>query len=131
MSPNILIVEDNQDTREIMKHYFSNAEFTVLTAMDGGQGFEIAKAKHPDLIITDLSMPNLSGVDMIKRLHADSETATIPILIFTAKGSGVAKDGLQAGALQAFYKPLGFDDLVVTVKSLLEVPPSSLAATSD
>lgn len=125
MSPKILIVEDNQDTREIMKHYFSIADFTPLTAEDGNEGFIKAKAELPQLIITDLAMPNLNGVDMIKELHADSDTAQIPILIFTARGSGIAKDGLKAGALKAFYKPLDFDALVDEVKALIESQESS------
>ena len=120
MSLNILIVEDNQDTREGMRIYFTYSDFKVMTATDGSEGLKRAKAEHPQLIITDLSMPNLDGVNMIKRLLADSETAHIPILIFTAKGSGIAKDGLKAGALKAFYKPLGFDALVDEVKALLE-----------
>ena len=123
MTSKILIVEDNQDTREIMKHYFTYSDFKVMTAIDGGEGLDLAKAEHPDLIITDLSMPGMSGVDMIKHLHTDSETARIPVLIFTARGSGVAKDGLKAGALKAFYKPLGFDALVDEVKDLLESSP--------
>jgi DNA-binding response OmpR family regulator len=120
MSLNILIVEDNQDTRDIMRVYFTFSEFKVLTAVDGNEGFRKAKTEHPHLIITDLSMPKLDGVEMIKQLHNDSETAGIPILIFTAKGSGIATDGLNAGALKAFYKPLDFDALVDEVKTLLE-----------
>jgi DNA-binding response OmpR family regulator len=120
MPLNILIVEDNQDTRDTMRIYFTFSDFKVMTAADGSEGFNKAKAGHPDLIITDLAMPNLSGVEMIKRLHSDSTTAGIPILIFTAKGSGIAGDGLRAGALKAFYKPLDFDALVNEVKAQLE-----------
>jgi DNA-binding response OmpR family regulator len=120
MSVKILIVEDNQDTREILRHYFANAEFAVLTAEDGSEGFHKAKAEHPDLIITDLNMPQMTGVDMIKYLHADSETAQIPILVFTAMSSGMATEGIKAGALRTFYKPFGFDALVNEVNTLIE-----------
>ncbi len=120
MLATILIVEDNLDTRQILRHYFANADFAVLTAEDGSEGFDKAKAEHPDLIITDLNMPQMTGVDMIKQLHADSETAEIPILVFTAMESGMAREGMKAGALQTFYKPFGFDALVKEVNTLIE-----------
>jgi DNA-binding response OmpR family regulator len=120
MSTKLLIVEDNKDTREILRHYFKNADFQVLTAEDGSEGLKKAKAEHPDLIVTDLNMPNLSGVEMIKQLHADSETSAIPVLVFTAMSSGMARDGMKAGAWRTFFKPFEFDALVDEVNELLQ-----------
>lgn len=120
MSPKVLIVEDNQDTLELMRHYFFNAGFRVITALDGFEGFKRARTEYPDVIITDLSMPQLSGVDLIKKLTRKSRTAKIPILIFTAMGEEWAEAGLKAGAMQAYYKPYDFDNLVEEVKGLFD-----------
>ncbi|MBI3652148.1 MAG: response regulator [Acidobacteria bacterium] len=120
MSFKILIVEDNKDTRELLHMYFTNAGFTVAMASDGGEGLYMAEAEKPDLIITDLSMPNIDGTEMIKQLRADSETAHIPILVFTAHGSATTDAAMEVGADQAFYKPFDFDELVNIVREMLQ-----------
>jgi two-component system alkaline phosphatase synthesis response regulator PhoP len=120
LSAKILIVEDNQDSREVIHLYFTQAGFTVVTAVDGSEGLYMAKAEKPDLILTDLSMPNIDGLEMIKLLRADEETATIPILIFTAHGSVTAEQAQEAGADQVFYKPFDFDELVKIAKALIQ-----------
>lgn len=116
----ILVVEDNRDTRELLKLYFTNARFLVVTAVDGTEGIYKATAEHPDIILTDLSMPNMNGVEMIKKLRSRPETVNIPILVFTARGSGITKEAVEAGATQTFYKPFDFDALVEVVHGLLE-----------
>jgi DNA-binding response OmpR family regulator len=119
LSSKLLVVEDNQDTRELIHHYFINAEFTVTTAVDGSEGIYMAKAEKPDLIITDLAMPNLDGMEMIKKLRDDPETATIPIIVFTAHGSVTPEEATEAGADRVFYKPFVFDELVRIVRVLI------------
>jgi DNA-binding response OmpR family regulator len=120
MSNKILIVEDITDTRELLHLYFTNAGFVVATATDGGEGIYMANSELPDIILTDLSMPNMSGVEMIKHLRSQLETAKVPILVFTAYGSGTTEQAIEAGATQAFYKPFDFDELVEVVHQLLE-----------
>jgi DNA-binding response OmpR family regulator len=116
----ILIVEDIQDTRELLHIYFNNAGFTTATATDGSEGFELAVAEKPDVIITDMAMPNVDGFEMIRMLRFEPTTAKIPIVIFTAHGS-VSRDVVKkAGASEIFYKPFDFDELVKNVKSLIQ-----------
>jgi DNA-binding response OmpR family regulator len=120
MSFKILIVEDNKDTRELLHLYFTNAGFVVNMASDGADGLYLAKAEKPDLIITDISMPNISGTEMIKQLRADPESAKVPILVFTAYGSSTIEEALEVGADKAFYKPFDFDELVNLVRAILQ-----------
>jgi CheY-like chemotaxis protein len=119
MSRKILVVEDNEDTRELLHMYFTNAGFIVVPAPDGADGIYLAKAEMPDAIITDISMPKVDGTEMIKRLRSDPQTRDIPILVFTAVGSSTTEEALAVGADQAFYKPFDFDELVRIVREML------------
>jgi two-component system, chemotaxis family, chemotaxis protein CheY len=112
----ILLVEDNYSIRQLLHMYFSEAGFAVIDACDGKQGFTIAKAEKPDLIITDLEMPIVNGTEMIKQLRGEPETANTPVWLFTGQGSfGVQ----ESGANKTFYKPQDFDVLVSHVCELL------------
>jgi DNA-binding response OmpR family regulator len=94
--------------------------FTVVTAEDGSAGLDTADAERPDLIITDVNMPRMNGIEMIKRLREQDGFATVPIMAITAYGNGVAKEALEAGANRAATKPIQFTELVVEIKELLE-----------
>jgi CheY-like chemotaxis protein len=118
----ILIVEDNADTRELLHFYFTNAGFTVVTAVDGAEGIYMATAEQPDCILSDLSMPKMTGIDMIRTLRSQPETASLPIIVITAHGNETTEEAIQAGANQAFYKPFDFDTLVEVVENLLDEP---------
>jgi CheY-like chemotaxis protein len=80
----ILIIEDNLDTRELLHYYFTNAGYSVPQPLMVRKGSIWQRQKKPDLIITDVTMPNMDGIEMIKQIRADSEIAHIPILVFTA-----------------------------------------------
>jgi two-component system chemotaxis response regulator CheY len=114
----ILIVEDQADLREMLATLLRAEGFMIYTASDGREGLEVFKTNCPDLIVTDINMPNMNGVDMVRtvrEMHCDS----IPILVLTAVGSGVASDALEAGANQALIKPVELQTLVNGVKRLL------------
>jgi DNA-binding response OmpR family regulator len=115
----ILVVEDNTDTLELLNIYFTNAGFTVETATDGSEGLHKAQTEKPDLIITDLAMPNVDGTEMIRQLRLEPETAATPVLVFTAHGSVSPETVRQAGADQAFYKPFDFDEMVKIVRKMI------------
>ena len=115
----ILVVEDNTDTRLALHHYFKNAGYDVDTAVDGEEGLYMAKAEQPDLIITDIAMPKLDGLEMIKNIRSEPETAPIPILIFTADGTFNTEEALEAGANQVFFKPSDFDALRQVIRKML------------
>lgn len=103
--PTLLIVEDNADIREYVNESFKN-RFRVETACDGKQGLEKARAMMPDIIISDIMMPVMDGVEMCRRLKADINTSHIPVVLLTAKDSIEDKEvGYQAGAESYITKP--------------------------
>lgn len=119
MPHKILVVDDSDDTREMMAKLLELEAFTVVTAEDGSVGLRIADAELPDLIITDINMPNLNGIEMIKQLRKREEFGTVPIMAITAYGNGVAKEALEAGADRAATKPVQFNALLVEIRELL------------
>jgi DNA-binding response OmpR family regulator len=120
----ILIVEDNQDTRELLHFYFTNAGYSVPTAIDGQEGLYMAKTENPDLIISDVSMPNINGIEMVRQIRADSTIAHIPIIMFTAIDSSMEGILSKAGANIVLRKPFDFDELQKVARSLLGQPNS-------
>src|ERR1044071_9132749 len=120
MSHKILVVDDDAEYREMLMTLLCGAGYIVICAEDGSAGFEQARREGPNLILTDLSMPNLNGVKMIKAIRAEPETRAVPIIACTAHLSGVAvSEALAAGANKALYKPIEFNVLVALIIKLL------------
>ena len=119
MRDKILVVDDSADTREMMAKLLELEAFNVVTAEDGKMGLEVADRELPDLIITDINMPNMSGIEMIKELRKQPWSQSVPIMAITAYGNGVAKDALEAGADRAATKPIQFNAIIVEIKELL------------
>ncbi|HWP43095.1 MAG TPA: response regulator [Blastocatellia bacterium] len=115
----ILVVDDSDDTREMMAKLLELESFTVVTAEDGCAGLDAAASERPDLIITDINMPNLNGIEMIKLLRRQPEFGGVPILAITAYGSNVADEAIEAGADRATTKPIEFETLIDGIKQLL------------
>jgi CheY-like chemotaxis protein len=115
----ILVVDDSADTREMMAKLLELEAFNVVTAEDGKMGLEVADRELPDLIITDINMPNMSGIEMIKELRKQQWCQSVPIMAITAYGNGVAKDALEAGANRAATKPIRFNTVIVEIRELL------------
>jgi two-component system cell cycle response regulator DivK len=116
----ILVVDDSNDTREMMAKLLELESFTVVTAEDGSAGLNTADAERPDLIITDVNMPIMNGIEMIRRLREQAGFARVPIMAITAYGNGVANEALEAGANRAATKPIQFNALVLEIRELLE-----------
>ena len=94
--------------------------FTVITAEDGSIGINRARSDRPDLIITDINMPNINGIEMIRFLRNQADFSRVPIMAITAYGNGVAAEAIEAGADHAMTKPIEFDSLIEDIKRLLE-----------
>ena len=116
----ILIVDDIQDTRELLLYHFRNAGFATATATDGREGFNLAIAEKPDVIITDVAMPNVDGYEMMRMLHTEPTTTKIPVVIFTAHESVTPEAVKETGAVKIFYKPFDLDELVKNIKNLIQ-----------
>jgi CheY-like chemotaxis protein len=93
--------------------------FTVVTAEDGRVVIDIAEAEQPDIIITDINMPNLNGIEMIKILRQQPRFSKVPIMAITAYGNGVAAEAVAAGANHAATKPVEFETLIGGIRKLL------------
>lgn len=119
MSEKILVVDDSRDTLEMMTKLLEMESFKVITAADGRAGYDAAKAERPDIIITDINMPILNGIEMIRLLRGEAEFMGVPIMAITAYGAGVAKEALAAGANHAATKPVDFDTLIRGIRQLL------------
>lgn len=119
MPKKILVVEDNIDTRQMLHHYLTQAEFTVVVAVDGRDGLYMVGAERPDLIITDINMPEIDGIGMIKNLRTQSEFKDLPIIALTAYGVDERDEAIRAGANRALDKPTDLDALVIDVEELL------------
>ena len=115
----ILVVEDGEVERELMRLALEREGYGVVTAEDGVRGFELALAERPDLIITDVYMPAADGVHLVRRVRSTPELAATPILVTTGFGTGSASLTLAQGADAYEPKPLDPDSLRETVRRLL------------
>lgn len=117
----VLVVEDNSDARKLMKTILTLDRLDVVEARDGIEGLERARSESPDLIITDLSMPRLSGGEMIRKLRATREHKHVPILAITAHGMERAMEAIKAGASRALARPFENHLLLAFVHDLLKI----------
>ncbi|PYT09086.1 MAG: hypothetical protein DMF60_03275 [Acidobacteria bacterium] len=118
--PNVLVVDDNADTRELMKAMLELEGLEVLLAVDGMDGIEQARRESPVLIITDIAMPRLNGIEMIEQLRAMPEFMSAPILAVTSYGIEKAMEARIAGASHALARPIHNDLLLGFVLELLK-----------
>jgi DNA-binding response OmpR family regulator len=119
-APILLIVEDNRDLRDYICDILS-AEYRVKQAPDGEKGLELAFNIIPDLIISDVMMPRLDGIEFCRRLKTDERTSHIPVILLTARAGLESKlEGLETGADDYIIKPFNTKELVVRVVNLLE-----------
>jgi DNA-binding response OmpR family regulator len=115
----LLIVEDNKELVYYLKSELQE-DYKILVAENGEEGFNSAKDELPDLIISDLMMPGIDGIEMCKKLKIQLETCHIPIIILTAKsGSESEKAGLETGADEYLSKPFNMELLKLRIKNLL------------
>ena len=116
----VLVVEDEADIRELLRYNLAQEGFAVEEAADGAQALERIKRRAPDLIVLDLMLPGMSGLELCRRIRATAETASLPILVATAKGAEVDRVlGLEMGADDYVVKPFSPRELVARVKALL------------
>ncbi len=119
--PRILIVDDNETNRDILVTRLGVHGYELIQAGDGEECIEVAKKTLPDLILLDVMMPKMSGLDVTRELRANSDTAGTPIILLTAKAqeADVAR-GFSLGATDYVIKPFSPRDLVNRVQAVLE-----------
>jgi CheY-like chemotaxis protein len=116
----ILVADDESHILHVVSLKLRNAGFKVLTARDGQEALEVAQQQHPDLLITDYHMPQLSGLELCQRLKQDAATSSIPAIMLTARGYHLEpQDTQQSGILRMLSKPFSPRHLLSTVNEVL------------
>lgn len=116
----ILIVEDEADIADLVKYHLEREGLAARTVGDGKQALELIVRDHPDLIILDLMLPGMDGLEMCRRLRGQSATQRIPIIMLTARAEEVDRIvGLEIGADDYVPKPFSPRELVARVKAVL------------
>lgn len=116
----ILVVEDERDILQLVKLYLDKEGFRVSTASTGAEGLRQAKQEKPDLVILDLMLPEIDGLEICKRLRSAPDTAMMPIIMLTAKAEeSDTVIGLELGADDYVTKPFSPKALIARVKALL------------
>jgi two-component system, OmpR family, alkaline phosphatase synthesis response regulator PhoP len=116
----ILVVEDEPDIRKLVQYNLIQERFSVLEAEDGEQALKLLQRETPNLVILDLMLPGLSGMELCKLLKQRSETAKLPILMLTAKaGEADRIVGLEMGADDYLAKPFSPREMVARVRAIL------------
>jgi len=120
MSKKILIVDDEPSIVMMVKSRLAANGFAVVTASNGAEGIEIVKKDRPDLIILDILMPEMDGIETLTKLKASDETKDIPVIMFTAKGqTGDVEKAQEVGACDYIVKPFSPPILLEKVKNAL------------
>ena len=121
MKTKILVVDDEPDARELIEVNLKGAGFEVLTASDGRQALEKARATLPALVLLDVMLPEVDGLEVCKKLRRDSKTALIPIIMLTARAAEIDRVvGLELGADDYITKPFSPRELILRVRNLLK-----------
>jgi two-component system, OmpR family, response regulator len=124
MSARILIVEDNPDSCAYLARLLVLKGYTVLTARDGLEALHEVKDFNPDAIVSDIMMPKVDGIQMVKTLRSTPNYRDLPVLVISAHGSGNLLEALKAGANDAMRKPLNLDLFFKSLETLINPQPS-------
>jgi two-component system cell cycle response regulator DivK len=116
----ILYIEDNEFNLKIVRQLLSRTSYRLIEAMDGEQGVAKAQSELPDLILMDVQLPKLSGLDATRQLRADTKTAHIPIVVITSFAlSGDSEKAKAAGASAYLAKPYSPRELLQMIRNLV------------
>jgi CheY-like chemotaxis protein len=118
--PTVLIIEDNEASRDALARRLERRHLSVLTAVDGLEGVSVAKSAKPDLILMDLGLPGIDGWEATARLKMDNDTAHIPIIVLSAHAMPNDRhQALAAGGDDFDTKPVQFERLIEKIDRLL------------
>lgn len=118
MKIKILVADDERPIRAYIERKLTKLGYTVFVAEDGGQALQQAFSNLPDLILLDVKMPILNGIEVCKRLKSDERTKHTPVIMLSAKAqSKEIEQGLEAGADRYLCKPIGFPDILREIRA--------------
>ena len=117
----VLIIEDNDKNMKLARDVLQNKGYKTLEAVTGEEGVKLAKEKIPDLVLMDIQLPGINGIDAFKQIRADPRTARIPVIALTASVTPTDRSQITAAGFDAFIgKPINLKEFVETVKRLVE-----------
>src|SRR5512135_1901178 len=120
MPEKVLVVDDEKDLVELVDYNLKKEGYTVLTTGDGLEALKLAARESPDLVVLDIMLPGMQGLDVLKNLKKKSETSSTPVILLTAKSEELDKVlGLELGADDYVTKPFSPRELVARVKAVL------------
>ena len=120
MKTRVLVVDDEPDAVELIEYNLNGAGYQVFTAANGTKALEMARRHQPDVIVLDLMLPEVDGIEVCKTLRRNPETTEIPILMLTAKADEIDQViGLEVGADDYVTKPFSPRELVLRIKNIL------------
>ena len=113
----ILVVEDNEKNMKLVRDVLQASGYLTLEADTGVRGIELAVEHRPELVLMDVQLPDIDGVEVLRRLRADERTASLPVLAFTAQAMDGDRERFLAAGFDGYLsKPVDIADLVSTVK---------------
>ncbi|MGH2790782.1 MAG: response regulator transcription factor [Actinomycetota bacterium] len=116
----VLVVEDDPDVRELIARKLAQAGFEVHTRQDGQAGLEATSEVAPDIVLLDVMMPRLDGIEVCRRMRAEPSTASVPVIMLTAKAQEADVDrGFGVGADDYIIKPFSPRELINRVQAVL------------
>jgi CheY-like chemotaxis protein len=119
-SKTVLIIEDEEDAAELFAEMMRVSGFRVLKTSNSAPALTMMAAEKPDVLILDIMMPEISGLDILRQMRRDPELADIPVVVVSAKSMPAdIKNGMEAGASTYLTKPVGFLDLKEAVERAL------------
>ena len=128
MPETILLIEDEEDVSDLIRYHLKKSKYRVISAADGLEGLRLASEERPDAVILDVMLPRLNGFEVAKRMKGDPSTASIPLLILSAKGESEHRiKGLELGADDYLAKPFSPKELLLRIKALLRRRQASVA----
>ena len=117
----ILLVEDNETNRDMLSRRLQRRGYEVVIAVDGEEGVEMARSENPELILMDISLPNLDGWEATRQIKASPATRSIPVIALTAHAmSGDRQKCLEAGCEDYDTKPVDLKRLLTKIQALLK-----------
>ena len=117
----VLIVEDNEKNMKLARDVLQAKGYKTLEATSGEDGVKLAKQHVPDLVLMDIQLPGINGIDAFKQIRADAKTARVPVVALTASVTPTDRSAISAAGFDAFVsKPINLKEFLDTVKRLIE-----------
>jgi two-component system cell cycle response regulator DivK len=117
----VLIVEDNEKNMKLARDVLQAKGYSTVEAVTGEEGVKLAKERKPDLVLMDIQLPGISGIEAFKQIRADPKTRAIPVIALTASVTPTDRTAISAAGFDAFLgKPINLKEFIDTVKRLVD-----------